>query len=78
MAIIMVYMFVITVISILTVLSHFVIQFLNGDIIPQQVEALAVRLPEKLEPRRKDGTIGTILHIFATDGTHQQADTHTD
>ena len=64
------------VIEIITVLCHFVIQFLDRDVVAQQVKALAVRLPEKLEPRCQNGTVGSSLHVFTTDGTHQQAVTH--
>ena len=64
-------------ISSYTILRHFVIQLLNGDVVTQQVKALTVRLPEELEPWSQDGTVGTILHVFPTHGTHQQADTHT-
>jgi len=64
-------------ISIDTILSHFMVELLDGDVVTQQVKALAIRLPEKLEPRRQDGTIGAVLHVFTTHGTHQQAVGHT-
>jgi len=59
--------------SVITILCHLVIQLLNSDVVAEQVKALSVGLPEKLEPWRQNGTICTILHVFTTHSTHQQA-----
>ena len=55
------------------------VETLHLGVVPQQVQALAVRLPEELHPRREQQTVGTILSVLTThsaqkhtDDTHQR------
>lgn len=46
-----------------------VVERLDVRIGPQQLQTLAVRLPQELNPGREDGAVTTVLRVLSADST---------
>ena len=54
-----------------TLLGDVMVQALHLGVVPQQVQALAVGLPQELHPRSEQQAIGTILSVLSTHSTQE-------
>lgn len=52
--------------------SDIVVQLLDSVVISQQIQTLAVRLPQKLHPRSENRSIRSILRIFRRYSSEQK------
>ena len=56
-----------------TLLAYVLVQSLHSRVVSQQIQTLAVALPQKLDPWREDGTVSSVLGVLSTDSLQEQA-----
>lgn len=54
-------------------LADVLIESLHSRVVSQQVQTLAVALPQKLDPWREDGPVSSVLRVLSADSLQQQA-----
>ena len=57
--------------GVITLLGNVMVQALHLGVVSQQVQALAVRLTQKLHPRSEQQAIRTILSVLTTHSTQE-------
>jgi len=57
-----------------TLLGDVMVQALHLGVVPQQIQTLAVGLPQELHPGGEQQAVGTILGVLSTDGAQEHTD----
>lgn len=58
-------------VCVVTLLGNVMVQALHLGVVPQQVQALAVRFPQELHPGSEQQAVGTILSVLSTHSTQE-------
>lgn len=54
-----------------TLLRDVMVQTLHFGVVPQQVQTLAIRLPQEFDPRSEQQAVSTVLSVLSTHSTQQ-------
>lgn len=57
----------------ITLLSYVLVKSLYPGVVPEQIQTLAVALPQEFDPWRQDSSIRSILRVLSTHRLQQQA-----
>lgn len=60
--------------SVGTLLGDVMVQTLHLGVVPQQVQALTVGLPQELHPGSEQQAVGTVLSVLATHSAQQHTE----
>lgn len=55
----------------LTLLRYVMVEALHFRVVPQQVQTLAIRLPQEFDPWSEQQAVGTVLSVLSTHGAQQ-------